>query len=175
MQSYITKPKSVRRSELINRKTLSIGDLSIFKNNSNTSVLANLLQKSFINSNIDSKCYIKKSNFFLLTNKAINSNSIILNEDDLQCVSPIGYETKNSCECKYMDILIGNNGSLGNCLILKTNKNIITNSNLTLLRFKNDINVYYYLGLFYTEWFKQYCSVISSKSGTQEFITRSAL
>jgi hypothetical protein len=165
----------VRKSEIFNRNSYSIRDFLVIKNIDNSLVLKDLLEKSFINSNIDSKFYFDNTNHYLLTNKSISSNSLLLDDKTLTGVTPEGYKTKKACPVKVDDILVGNNGSLGDCLIIKEQKNIITNSNLTLLRFKQEINTYYILGLLYTKWFKDYCGVISSKSGTQEFITRVAL
>jgi len=175
MKSYIIKPKSVRRSEVFNINSYSIRDFLVIKNIDNPLVLKDLLEKSFINSNIDSKFYFENTNHYLLTNKSISSNSLLLDDKTLTGITPEGYKTKKACPVKVGDILVGNNGSLGDCLIIKEQKNIITNSNLTLLRFKQEVNPYYILGLLFTKWFKDCCRVISSKSGTQEFITRSAL
>lgn len=133
-----------------------------------------LLKKSYINSNIESWFYYKKSNYFLVGNRALNDN-ILLNENEFIWVTPKWFETKSKCVIEKWDILIWNNWTLWQIWFIKNNFNGITNSNVTLLRFNSLKPIYYFIWFFYTSYFKNYYLIISTKSGTQEFITRDAL
>jgi restriction endonuclease S subunit len=173
--NYITKPATITANQVKeNSFSFSSADYITIPSSVKFIPLRDLLEFSYINSNIDSTFYIPKTNNYLITNTCI-SDSLTLNFSKLTTVTKKGFETKSKVKAKINDILIANNGSVGQVAIINEERDFITNSNITLLRFLNLKVAYYCIGLFYNSWFRQQCSFISSKSSTQEFITRDAL
>lgn len=141
MKSYILKPKTVKISQVKEKKSFSIKDFFNIKLNE-WKLLKSFLEKSYINSNIESWYYYEKSNYFLVWNRAINDN-ILPNEKEFIWVTPRWFQTKNKCVIEEWDVLIWNNWTLWQISFIKNNFNGITNSNITLLRFNKTKSIYY--------------------------------
>lgn len=173
--NYITKPNKITAKQVReNNFSFSVGDYIVIPLSINSVPLKNLLELSYINSNVDSSFYFPKTNNFLITNSCINNN-LTLNLEKLTTITKKGFDTKAKIITKKNDVLVANNGSVGQIASVREGVGFITNSNITLLRFFDPSMAYYVVGMFYSSWFKQQCSFISSKSSTQEFITRDAL
>lgn len=172
MWKYTGKPKSLRINEIEKNNSFSIKDFLQIKKRWNR--LNTFLEKSYINSNINSWYYCNKSDYYLISNRTLNE-SLLLNRDEFVSVTPYGFSTKNKCEIKKWDVIIWNNWTLWEIALVLDDFKWITNSNVTLLRFNQIKNTYYFVWFFYSQYFKEYCKTISTKSWTQEFITRWSL
>lgn len=173
MKTYIEKPKVINISQVKEKNSFSINDFLKIKN-WNSEILKKFLEKSFINSNIDSCYYYKNSKYFLVTNKALNDN-ILSEEEKYIWVIPEWFKTKNKCVIQKWDLIIWNNWTLWQIAFIKKDFYWITNSNVTLLRFNNLKSIYYLIWIFHSKWFRENCFTISTKSWTQQFITRDNL
>lgn len=168
MQSYITKPKSVKRKEIVGRGwSFSTRDYRfLYEKSNNVMMLQGFLkEKAKTGREIGSESYMKKSQYRFL--KTVNiSNNFCLDESSIEYCKP-----DNKIFPQKDDILIvkdgGGNGLGQICIYNKDNRNHLDSisAGIITLNVKEEWR-YYVLGILKSNHFKEFVDLNTSQGST---------
>lgn len=174
MKSYIYKPLTIKKSEIIKKTTsLHPKEHKIFKiKNNNIKKIEDFIVNEDVGEQIDVKEYL---NFFSGYKLATISNmeSLIFNFNYGENISPKIY-FKSSKKIKKGDFLISRNASLGKISYVNEDLNVILNGGISRLQIVND-KKWYIFAFFVLDYGKDYLTLLTSGGGTQQNAKRQNL
>lgn len=174
MKSYIIKPKSVKKSEIVSKYYSFLPSehrkVEIFNKKQET--IQNLVEFEDVGSQIDVQEYLTfDSRHYLGTISCMNS--LIYDETRGEKISP-NIHKKSSKKIKKGDVIISRNASLGKIAFVNNDSKIILNGGLSLLRFQEKYK-YYVTAFFIVEYGAEYLTCLTSGGGTQQNAKRQNL
>lgn len=174
MKSYIIKPKSVKKSEIVSKYYSFLPSehrkVEIFNKKQET--IQNLVEFEDVGSQIDVQEYLTfDSRHYLGTISCMNS--LIYDETRGEKISP-NIHKKSSKKIKKGDVIISRNASLGKIAFVNNDSKIILNGGLSLLRFQEKYK-YYATAFFIVEYGAEYLTCLTSGGGTQQNAKRQNL
>lgn len=174
MKSYIIKPKSVKKSEIVSKYYSFLPSehrkVEIFNKKQET--IQNLVEFEDVGSQIDVHEYLTfDSRHYLGTISCMNS--LIYDETRGEKISP-NIHKKSSKKIKKGDVIISRNASLGKLAFVNNDSKIILNGGLSLLRFQEKYK-YYATAFFIVEYGAEYLTCLTSGGGTQQNAKRQNL
>lgn len=174
MKSYILKPNSIRKSEIVNRfhSLLPSEHRIVEVKNLNQKSISDLIENENVGEQIDVKEYLNfDSKYYLGTISGMNG--LLYNEVKCEAISPFIF--KNSTKkLNEGDFIISRNASLGKISYVDKNINAILNGGLSYLRFKKR-NKWYFFAFFVINYGSEYLTCITSGGGTQQNAKRQNL
>ena len=166
MRTYITKPKSIKKSLILDKGfSLSGKDYRFLKNNSKAKYISEYIEKDFSGKEIGSEAYMQKSRFRFL--KTVNlGNNFTLETTKFEYCKPI-----NKVYPKKGDILIAKDGGgngLGEIALYNLdNENKLDSISAGILGVRlNEEIKYYILGLLKTRHFKEFVDLNTPQGST---------
>jgi hypothetical protein len=175
MKSYITKPKSIRRSEIIEKEfSLSSADQRIIKINSNSKILKNLLLDVFKGEDMEESDFLNfPTNYKYLKTASLTSDNFILDESSSNCfeyISKNSYEKfSNNCrKINKYDIIYtstGSNNKIGDCALSSKDLTHNFSSHIFKINPKEEINKFYLFSILKSSYCKEACDLEVPKAG----------
>jgi hypothetical protein len=174
MSSFLSKPKSIKKSEIIN-KFYSLHPAEhkqINIKNKEQSTIKSFLIDEGVGEQIDVDDYLNfESNYTLVT--ISNMNKCIIDVSRGEKISPDIYNS-SSKKLKEGDVIISRNASLGKITLVNKSFKGILNGGISYLRFNNK-HKYYVFAFFLLEYGADYLKVLTSGGGTQKNAKRQNL
>lgn len=174
MKSYISEPKSVRKSEIENKfySLLAAEHRKVEVFNNNQKSIGDLVDFENVGEQIEVREYLGfKSEYYLGTISCMDS--LIYNKTKGECVSPYIFKQSKK-KLKKGDVVISRNASLGKISYVDDDSNVILNGGLSYLRFKNEFK-YYSIAFFIVNYGAEYLTCLTSGGGTQQNAKRQSL
>lgn len=174
MSNFLIKPKSIKKSDIIN-KVFSFHPTEHKKIdilNTNLKSISKLIIDEGVGEQIDVEEYLNfNSNYTLVT--ISNMGKCIINVNQGERVSPNIFN-KSTKKLQKGDVLISRNASLGKITLVNKDFNSILNGGISFLRLQEKIK-FYAFAFFLLDYGKDYLTVLTSGGGTQKNAKRQNL
>jgi type I restriction enzyme S subunit len=174
MSNFLVKPKSIKKSDIIN-KVFSFHPTEHKKIdilNNNLKPISKLIVEEGVGEQIDVEEYLNfNSNYTLVT--ISNMGKCIINVNQGESISPNIFN-KSTKKLKKGDVLISRNASLGKITLINKEFNSILNGGISFLRLKEE-SKFYTFAFFLLDYGTDYLTVLTSGGGTQKNAKRQNL
>jgi len=167
MKSYITKPTSIRKDQIVNKfySFLASEHRQVNIQNTHQNTLWSLLIDEDVGSQIDVSNYLNfDSGYFLWTISGMWS--LIYESKKWEKISPDIY-IDSSKKLQHWDVIISRNASLWKISFFSWVENTILNGWLSRLKFQDGYK-YYASAFFIVEYWAEYLKCLTSWWGTQQ-------